>query len=105
MISFDFPKYVLLTHPMMSEKFILRTKEPIVLGQIVIGNIEDLIRQYQPIAVGKVYECNEWAVFFSGILSPYKFEGTGQQQADALARIMRKMSDFYFYNYYKKGKT
>lgn len=92
------PKYMLLAHPTMDgQEFIIRTQEPIIIGQVVRGDVEQLIRDYSPIAVGKSYEQNEWAIFYAGMLAPYKFTGSGQEQADYLAKIMRKMSDFYLH--------
>lgn len=93
---------MLLTHPMQSGEFIIRTQPPIIIGQIVRGNIEQMIRDYQPIAVGKPYEQNEWAIFFAGKIDKERMSGTAQEQADWLAKIMRKMSDFYLHNYEKK---
>lgn len=91
---------MLLSHPTLGEQhFIIRTQPPIIIGQVVHGDIEELIRQYQPMAYGKPYEQNEWAVFYAGILAPYEWQGTAQEQADYLAKIMRKMSDFYLHNY------
>ena len=93
------PKYMILTHPTISGEFIIRTQPPILLGQVVRGNIEQMIRDYQPIAVGKPFEQNEWAVFFAGKLDHEPLIGSAQQQADQIAKIMRKMSDFYLHNY------
>lgn len=96
-------KYVLLTNPSNpGVSFILRTQPPIILGHVVKGNIEELIRLHQPIAVGKAYENNEWAVFFAGKLDSEPMTGTAQEQSEQLAKIMRKMSDFYLHNYSKK---
>lgn len=88
---------MLLTHPKEGGQFIIRTQPPLIVGQVIKGDIEELIRQYQPIAVGKAYGQNEWAIFYAGMLAHYKFTGTAQEQADYLAKIMRKMSDFYFH--------
>lgn len=97
------PKYMMLSHPTMDgQHFIIRTQPPIILGQVVRGNIEQMILDYQPIAYGKPYEQNEWAVFFAGKLDSDPLTGTAQEQADQLAKIMRKMSDFYLHNYAKK---
>lgn len=96
-------KYTLLLDPSNpGVEFILRTQPPIILGQVVRGNIEQLIRDYQPMAVGKPYEQNEWAVFFAGKLDREPLIGTAQEQSDQLAKIARKMSDFYLHNYEKK---
>lgn len=87
---------MLLTHPTMrGAEFIIRTQPPIIVGQVVKGNIEQMIRAHQPIAVGKELEQNDWAVFFAGKLDTEPMTGTAQEQADQLAKIMRKMSDFY----------
>jgi hypothetical protein len=91
----NLPKYMLLTHPTISGEFIVRTQPPIIIGQVVRGDIEQMIRDYKPMAVGKPYEQNEWAVFFAGKLDAAPLTGTVQEQADQLAKIMRKMSDFY----------
>lgn len=96
------PKYMLLTHPTLKQEFIIRTQPPLIVGQVVFGDIEQIIRDLQPTAVGKPYEQNEWAIFFVGKLDDKQMTGTAQEQADALAKIMRKMSDFYLYNYAKK---
>lgn len=94
-----FSKYVFLLDPSMpGVEFILRTQPPIILGQAVHGDIEELIRQHQPVAVGKVLDQNEWAIFFAGKLDKEPMAGTAQEQADQLAKIMRKMSDFYIRN-------
>lgn len=88
---------MLLTHPTLSGEFIIRTQPPIIVGQVVKGNIEEMIRHHQPIAVGKPYEVNEWAVFFAGKLDREPLAGTTQEQTNQLAKIMRKMSDFYLH--------
>ncbi|HYD92028.1 MAG TPA: hypothetical protein VEA37_11155 [Flavobacterium sp.] len=91
-------KYCLLLDPSNpGVEFIIRTQPPIILGQVVHGNVEQKIRDHQPIAVGKPYEQNEWAVFFAGKLDKEPLAGTAQEQADQLAKIMRKMSDFYLH--------
>lgn len=87
---------MLLTHPTLpGQEFIIRTQPPIIVGQIVHGDVQELVRKFQPIAVGKPYEQNEWAVFYAGLLAPYEWVGTTQEQADYIAKVMRKMSDFY----------
>ena len=87
---------MLLTHPKLGgQQFIIRTQPPIIVGQVVKGNIEQLVREHQPQAVGKPYEHSEWAVFYVGLLQEYKWTGTAQEQAEYLAKIIRKMSDFY----------
>jgi len=88
---------MLLTHPATPGEFIIRTYPPIIVGQVVRGNIENLIRECQPISVGKPYEQNEWAIFFCGKLDSEPMTGTAQEQADFLGKIMRKMSDFYLH--------
>lgn len=89
-------KYCLLLDPSNEGvEFIIRTQPPIIIGQVVRGNIEQMIRDYQPIAVGKPYEQNELAVFYAGKIDAAPLIGTAQEQADHLAKIMRKMSDFY----------
>lgn len=93
-----------LTHPTSSDVFIIRTQPPIIVGQVVYGNIEQLIRDRQPVAVGKAYEQNEWAVFFFGKLDSELMSGSAQEQADKLAKIMRKMSDFYLNQIKNNGK-
>jgi len=91
-------KYTLLLDPSNpGVEFIERTQPPIIVGQIVRGNIEQMIRDLQPIAVGKPLDQNEWAVFFAGKLDKEPMTGTAQEQADQLAKIMRKMSDFYLH--------
>lgn len=96
-------KYTLLLDPSNpGVEFVLRTQPPIILGQVVRGNVEKMIREYQPMAVGKPYEQNEWALFFAGKLDREPLVGTTQEQADQIAKIMRKMSDFYLHNYIKK---
>lgn len=87
---------MMIAHPQVAGEFIIRTQPPIMVGQVVHGDVEQLIREYQPLAVGKPYEQNEWAVFFAGKLDATPMIGTAQEQADQLAKIMRKMSDFYF---------
>lgn len=93
---------MMITHPTVPGEFIIRTQPPIIVGQVVKGNIEQMIRDYQPMAVGKELEQNGWAVFFAGKLDKEPLTGTAQQQADQLAKVMRKMSDFYLHNYLKK---
>ncbi len=88
---------MLLTHPKDGMRFILRTQPPLVIGQIVSGDIERLIKDNQPMAVGKPLERNDIAVFYCGLLAPYKWPEDAQAHADQLARIMRKMSDFYLH--------
>lgn len=66
------------------------------------GDVNALIIEYQPIAVGKFYENNEWAIFFAGKLDDTPLIGTAQEQADRLGKIMRKMADFYNHNQNKK---
>lgn len=96
-------KYCLLLDPSNSGvEFIIRTYPPIIVGQVVRGDIEQMIRDYQPMAVGKPYEQNEWAVFYAGKIDAAPLIGTAQEQADHLAKIMRKMSDFYLHNYIEK---
>lgn len=98
------PKYMLLTHPTIpGQEFIVRTQPPIIVGQVVRGDVEQLIRDHQPIAVGKPYEKNEWAIFFCGKLDKEPMSGSAQEQADKLAKTMRKMSDFYL-NFYENKK-
>lgn len=86
---------MMITHPQVAGEFIIRTQPPLIVGQILHGDVEQLIRDHQPMAVGKPYEQNEWAVFFCGKLDAEPMTGTAQEQADQLAKIMRKMSDFY----------
>lgn len=93
---------MLLTHPQLAGEFIIRTQPPIIVGQVVHGDVEQLIRDYQPMAVGKEYENNDWAVFFCGKLDESQLNGTAQEQADQLAKIIRKMSDFYLHQILKK---
>lgn len=95
----DISKYVFLNDPSNTGViFILRTQPPVILGQVVKGDIEQIIKDLQPIAVSKPYDQNEWAVFLIGKLDSEPLTGTAQQQADKLAKIMRKMSDFYQHN-------
>lgn len=93
---------MLITHPLNEGVFIIRTQPPIIVGQVVRGNIEQLIRDYQPLLVGKPYEQNEWAVFFYAKLDDAAMIGTAQEQADQLAKIIRKMSDFYLHQILKQ---
>jgi hypothetical protein len=98
----ELPKYMLLTHPLNEGEFIIRTKPPIIVGQVVKGDIDDLIREYQPMAYGRPYD-HSFAIFYAGLLASYEWSGTPQEQADYLAKIMRKMSDFYLH--IQNGKT
>lgn len=97
------PKYMLMTTPKLEQEFIICTKTPIIVGQVVFGDVEEMIREHQPFAVGKPYEQNEWAVFGVGKLDDANFDGTTQEQADAMAKVLREMSDFYNENYMLGG--
>lgn len=92
---------MMITHPTLSGEFIIRTQPPIIVGQVVKGNIEELVKHHQPTAYEKAYEA-DWAVFYAGLLAEFDWQGTTQEQADYLAKIMRKMSDFYLHNILKK---
>ena len=98
------PKFMFLQDHTISEDLIIHTQAPMIIGQVVHGDVHELIKEYKPMAVGKLLDSYNWAVFYSGMLSGFEFTGTTQEYADLIAKIMREMSDYYFEYLQLKGQ-